>query len=26
VPCRTIQEMRLVNALCAVADYASRAT
>jgi uncharacterized protein len=24
VPCRTIDEMRLVNALCAVADYASR--
>ena len=24
VPCRTIQEMRLVNALCAVADYAGR--
>jgi hypothetical protein len=23
VPCRTIEQMRLVNALCAVADYAS---
>jgi uncharacterized protein len=22
VPCRTIEQMRLVNALCAVADYA----
>ena len=26
VPCRTIDEMRLVNALCAVVDYAGRAT
>jgi uncharacterized protein len=25
VPCRSIDEMRLVNALCAVADYAGRA-
>jgi uncharacterized protein len=25
VPCRTIDEMRLVNALCAVADYAGAA-
>src|SRR5262249_27775330 len=24
VPCRTIEQMRLVKALCAVADYASR--
>jgi uncharacterized protein len=24
VPCRSIEEMRLVNALCAVADYAAR--
>ena len=24
VPCRTVEQMRLVNALCAVADYASR--
>jgi superfamily I DNA and/or RNA helicase len=25
VPCRTIEQMRLVNALCAVADYAPKA-
>ena len=24
VPCRTTEQMRLVNALCAVADYAAR--
>jgi uncharacterized protein len=24
VPCRSMEQMRLVNALCAVADYATR--